>query len=341
MAHKIDFSTGSAAFSSYKKSAWHGLGNIFDIQPDSVNSLLKESKLDFEVGKLPNIHRLDNGTEIISEDSFFTYRKDVNKVLGTVGSRYTVMQNTDAFNVLEPLLKSGKIDIETAGSLDDGKQAFITCKTKEPINVDGVDPVENYFVIFNSHDGSLAIMAYFTPVRIVCNNTLRMSFKKAQSKVSIRHTANAQSRLKQASQILSAAEDNAVKFGELASAMRKTKYTQSKFFDYLANVYCTTDELKQMRTGEHPFKVLSTRKQNIITSTIEFSESGVGQKEAVTGSAWWAYNAVTGYLSHKDRTDEGEGRFNSLLLGGDARINDKALQLAMPDSKLSPVMNLN
>jgi len=340
MGHFIDQSTGTAAFFSYKKAAWHRLGYVSDVQPENLKQLQELAGLDFEVEKTPNYHQI-NGEFKISADSYCTYRKDTNTVLGAhVGARYTVVQNESALQVLEPFFKNDEIIIETAGALKDGTQMFVTCRKRDPIVVGNGDEVLNYFNIFNSHDGSLSILAYFTPIRVVCNNTLQMSLSRCREKIAIRHTKSAESRLEQATNVLLAADKNAEVFQEAANAMRKTQFTQSKFFDYLANVFCTKDEMKQMRENRHPFEVLSTRKQNILKDVLEFAEVGVGQKEAGIGTAWWAYNAVTGYLSHKEYRDS-EHQMRSQLFGGSKSVGDTALRLALPDANVAGIMNLN
>jgi len=348
MSHKIDQTKkATGAFYSYKKKAWHGLGTVLDRQPNDLPELLELSGLNYQVEKFPNVVKLPDVLNnslsthaTVAGMGYTTLRTDTLKPLGMVGERYTVMQNSEALSVIEPFFNNKEVTIETAGAIDGGRQMFIVCKKNTPIVLDGTDEVENYFTIFNSHDGSLAIMAYFTPIRVVCNNTLQMSFKNCKQKISVRHTLNAESKLKQAAKILLTAEKNADNFKEAAQQMRKTKFTQSKFFDYLANVFCTKDEIKLMGTGAHPFEALSTRKANTIKGVIEYAEGGVGQKEAVTGSAWWAYNAVTGYYSNKEYTSD-EKKFNSLYFSGANNVMSKALTLASPDAKINPVLNLN
>jgi len=340
MSHKIDQSTGTAAFFSYKKTAWHKLGYVSDVQPENLKELQQLAGLDFEVEKTPNYHHI-NGEFKISTDSYCTYRKDTNAVLGAhVGSRYQVVQNESALQVLEPFFKNDEVIIETAGALREGSQMFVTCRKKDPIVIGNGDEVINYFNIFNSHDGSLSILAYFSPVRVVCANTLQMSLSACKEKISIRHTKSAESGLNQAANVLLAADKNAEVFKAAATEMRSTQFTQAKFFDYLASVFCTKDEMEQMRANRHPFEVLSTRKQNILKGVIEFAETGVGQKEAGIGSAWWAYNAVTGYLSHKEYNDS-EHAMRSQLFGGSKIVGDTALKLAVKPSSISGIMNLN
>ncbi len=340
MAHKLDFQKGKAAFYSLNEKPWHGLGEVLTQQPESVDELLKVSGLDFNVFKLPNVHRIGD-IETVSDNSFFSYRDDTNYVLGDkLGKQYTVLQNRDAFDVLEILIKSGRIVVETAGSIDDGRQTFITCRYKDPIVVGKNDEVNNYFCIFNSHDGSLALVTLFTPIRVVCNNTMQMALRDCHSKVSIKHTTFAVDRLKQATQILHAAEVNAEVFQVAATKMAQTRWNQSQFFDYVANVFCTPAEIKDMSIGKHPLEALSTRKTNIIKDVIEFAETGIGQQEAIPGTAWWAYNAVTGYFSNKSFNSADE-RIQSLFFGNANNIMTDALHKAVSPSKLQPVMALN
>ncbi len=72
MAHNINFNdeTGKHSFFSVNKKAWHGLGQIVEGYPTSKEAL-QLAGLDFEVRKLPNIHRIGDGKEVVSETSFF------------------------------------------------------------------------------------------------------------------------------------------------------------------------------------------------------------------------------------------------------------------------------
>ena len=96
MAHNIHLNekTGKHSFFSVQEKAWHGLGQVVETYPTSAEAL-KFAGLDFEVEKLPNMHRLNDGTEITSQTSFFTYRPDTGAVLGDrLGKDYQVVQNT-------------------------------------------------------------------------------------------------------------------------------------------------------------------------------------------------------------------------------------------------------
>jgi len=340
MAHELDNTKGFYGFLSLEKTAWHGLGTVITEHPKKMKDILVPAGLDFEVNMLPNILRLPDGTEIQTE-YYSTFRIDkIGKetkysVLGSgMKEGYHILQNEEALSILEPFFKNSKITFETAGSLKGGKWTFVCCKFNAPIQVDKKDIVDNYFCIFNSFDGSLSLMAYFTPVRVVCNNTLQMSFRNCKQKITLRHTANLKNRMEEATRILIAAEENGKHFAEQAAKMKKDSWKENRFFDYVASVYCTPDEIKQIKTGHPIADILSTRKRNIISETVDFAYSGIGQPEAGEGSAWWAYNAVTGFYSNAKKFSSEEARAESLYFGGSSRILENALVLAANPEKV-------
>ena len=76
---------------------------------------------------------------------------------------------------------------ETAGSLHGGRRVWVLAQLPEHIEVGG-DPVRPYVLLMNSHDGSTAVIAASTPIRVVCQNTLNWGLERARQKYSIRHT---------------------------------------------------------------------------------------------------------------------------------------------------------
>lgn len=339
MAHKLDFSKGKAAFVAHQEAAWHGLGTVFN-EPVTLEQALQDGGLDFQVSKHPNIHRLPDGNEIISPDSFFTMREDVNKVLGSkLGTDYTVYQNAQALAVVDEMIATGKCHIEIAGAINDGARVFICLKMQEPLMIGGSDEISQYVLLANSHDGTLAITAMPTNVRVVCNNTLSAALGGAKGAHKIRHTANAHDRVKEAFTIMGILENNSRASAISYSAMKAAKLSQQEFFDYIGNIFMTQDEIKGLQGGERD--VLSTRKKNILASVLEFHEAGVGQREALIGgqTMWSAYNAVTGYLTGK-RYSSADDRFNSLLLGDSATKIKAAGELAIQRQRIQPIKQL-
>lgn len=337
MAHQIDFQKGTAGFVSYKQPAWHGLGKVIETEL-SVEEAIKFANLDFLVEKAPNIHRIPGQEDVISTNSFFTYRTDTNFVLGDkLGTQYHVVQNEEALSVVEGLIKEGKVIVETAGSLRNGATVFMCCKLPEPIVIKGSDEIRQYVVIAAGHDGQTAIMAYFTNVRVVCANTLQTSLRDARQKYSIRHTPSAKDKLNEALKIMVIARKNQEKVGEAYEQMTRVKLAQNDFWNYVGNVFLSDAEIKELQNGKNAREVISTRKQNQINKVLEFAETGIGQREAEAGSGWWAYNAVTGYFSNVVNFDTPEARMEGLLFNGAGAKMETALQLALNPEQIKPL----
>ena len=71
---------------------------------------------------------------------------------------------------------------ETAGSLHGGRRVWVLAKLPEHIEVGG-DPVRPYVLLMNSHDGSTAVVAASTPIRVVCQNTLNWGLRAGSPEV--------------------------------------------------------------------------------------------------------------------------------------------------------------
>jgi phage/plasmid-like protein (TIGR03299 family) len=332
MAHEIDTQKGFAGFASLKQPAWHGLGTVVE-ERMTIADALQFGGLDFEVLKAPNIHRFPDGTERISTESFFTYRTDTNCVLGDkVGNGYTIMQNNVALDLVDELVSKQAMNIETVGSLCDGAKVFVTLRNNMPIDLGNNDITEQYLVLLNGHDGRTAISAYFTNVRVVCQNTLNASLGLSKNKHTVRHTVTAKDRLTEALIIMGVMQRNADLDKQAYQQMKAQQFTGKMFTHYLGNLFFTPHEMAEIKKGNH--SVISSRKKNVLAEVNNFAHVGIGQDLAGEFSAFWAYNAVTGYFSNKKVYKDTELRMDNLLWGTDANVMNRAAELALKPEKM-------
>ncbi len=148
---------------------------------------------------------------------FANIRSDTNSVLGVVGKDYHIVQNRDAFEFFDAIVGGGDgILYETAGALGNGERIFITAKLPDYIRVgNGDDVTEKYIFLTTSHDGSGSITAAFTPIRIVCQNTLNASLRNMSNVVRIRHTSGVKERLQNAHKVMGLVDTLSKKLEEL------------------------------------------------------------------------------------------------------------------------------
>ncbi len=197
MAHNINFNNGKASFFSVREKAWHGLGSVVENAPDSKTAI-ELAGLNYSVEKQPVY--LEGG--IVIPDTYATVRTDTNKPFGIVKSRYEVLQNSEAFNFFDAIVGEGAAIYETAGALGDGETIFITAKLPEYIKVGKDDLIEQYLFLTNNHNGKRVLQAAFTPVRIVCNNTLNAALRNNSNNVRIMHNSQMKNNLEQAHKLM-------------------------------------------------------------------------------------------------------------------------------------------
>lgn len=170
---------------------------LVDETPSTLKDVIDLAGLGYVVEKVQN---QDPEGELV--DSFTTRYFDPDGTKHNLGSTlqkgYKVVQNIDAFSFLNDLM--GDVVVESAGSINGGKQTFICAKT-EPIKIfdDDIDP---YMVIVNSFDGSTGVRAMFTPIRVFCSNCMAIATKEASKSITVRHSANAVERLYIAKDVL-------------------------------------------------------------------------------------------------------------------------------------------
>lgn len=330
MAHQIHYNehTQKHSFFSVKEKAWHGLGQVVSDYPTSAEAL-KFAGLDFEVSKLPNIHRLPDGKEIQSDSSFFTYRTDTDEILGDkLGADYQVVQNTDAFSFFDAIVnhKEG-ILYETAGALGKGERIFITAKLPDYIRVGHNDLIEKYLFLTTSHDGSGSILAAFTPIRIVCNNTLSAALHHSSNCIRIKHTQNANDRLKEAHKLMGISNLLAQELESLFNRWAKIKITDQQVLKLVEQAMAPSKEVLE-NVLNNRLEEQSTLFKNTCNQVMEYA-LGHGTQQTITtrGTLFGAYNAIIGYYQNVNTFKNEEQKLKSIHFGTAHQRAQKAFHL--------------
>jgi len=336
MAHNLNLNekTGQYSFFTTQQKAWHGLGKVVENYPNSKEAI-QFAGLDYTVEKRPlftydstNDHA-DPDTDIIIPEVevpnyFATIRNDTDQVLGVVGKDYEIVQNIDAFSFFDSIVNGDGIQYETAGALGNGERIFITAKLPNYIRVAGEDLIEQYLFLTTSHDGFGSITAAFTPVRIVCNNTLNAALRNHSNAVKIRHTVNAKERLAQAHQLM--------------GITNKLSEELETIFNKWATVYITDPQVKQLiQRAMVPNKEtlqslisgrqeeLSTNFNNTVDQVYAYAMTCPNQLQASTrGTVFGAYNAIAGYFQNLRPYKSGEAKLKSIMYGGTAQSRAQA-----------------
>lgn len=331
MAHNIHLNeqTGQHSFFSVKEKPWHGLGQIVLDYPTSAEAI-QFAGLDYEVEKrkLYTQRNEYENPQISVPDYFATVRTDSDEVLGVVGKDYEIVQNRDAFSFFDSIVGGDGIQYETAGALGKGERIFITAKLPGYIKVGREDLIEQYLFLTTSHDGYGSITAAFTPVRVVCRNTLNAAMRRHSNAVKIRHTANAKERLEQAHKVMGISNQLSAELESIFNNWTKVKVTDPDLHKLIQLAMVPNKEvLDNIQKGQ--WDELSTCFNNMCHTVFEYAmTSPTQQTETTRGTLFGAYNAVTGYFQNVRNYKDEESKLKSLLYGGTAQMRtQKAFNL--------------
>jgi phage/plasmid-like protein (TIGR03299 family) len=291
MAHEIE---ATDHMFSVKEVPWHKLGTVLDDHPATSREAIEAAKLDWTVEKRRLFSQTATGNDLEMDEFFAMIRVDKTHgeiPLGVVGSRYEPLQNSDAFEFFDEIIKTKVGQYETAGSLRDGRKVWVLAKMNGEVSVGEKDTVDKYVLLSNSHDGSSAITVKITPVRVVCNNTLSAALrgsKDVKNEFSLRHTKSAKERLAAAERTLEHVNKAYEKLGKVWSKMAEIELPAHDRIKFVNRVFPNKENAK------NDIRLMTKRAE-----ILGLMESGMGMElDSAHGTLWGAYNAVTEHVTH-------------------------------------------
>ena len=331
MAHNINFANGKHSFFSVKQKAWHGLGQIVENYPTSAEAII-HAGLNYEVVKkdLWTIANLTNIEEVKKVTTHFaTVRTDTAQILGVVGNKYEIVQNETVFSFFDSLVNDGSgIKYETAGALGNGERIFITAKMPEVIRIGRNDDIEQYIFLTTSHDGTGSIMAAFTPVRIVCNNTLNAALRNHSNAVYIRHTANAEEKLKEAARIISISQTTGEMLEQVFNQWAKVRISDSETKKLIQLAMAPNTEVFKAIAEDNTAFEFSRQFDDVCGQVFDYAFTAETQQMQTTaGTLYGAFNAVTGYYQNVNEYKSEDHRLKSIMFGTALDRTKKAFEI--------------
>ncbi len=336
MAHKLHLNqkTLEYSFFSVKEKAWHGLGKIVDQYPTSKEALefaglnyIVEKRQLFTYDSENNKADEESGIkipEITIPNYYATIRTDSDTVLGVVGKDYEIVQNVDAFAFFDAIVGGDGIQYETAGALGNGERVFITAKLPGYIRVGHDDLTEKYLFLTTSHDGYGSITAAFTPVRIVCNNTLNAALRNHTNAIKIRHTANAKERLEQAHKLMGISNNMASQMEEIFNRWTKVRISDKEVRKLIQKALIPNKEVLQRLEAGHDDQC-STYYKNMCDFAYRYTmENETQLVETTKGTLYGAYNGITGYYQNVRKYKDDAAKLRSLMYNGTAQQRGQA-----------------
>lgn len=309
---------------------WHGLGKPVpgDLTPAQM---LKAAGLDWGVEKR-RIYLDDEcgglGDEV--PDQYALTRVTDNRVLSIVGRNFKPTQNEQILEFFRDFVIAGDMDMETAGSLQNGQFIWALAKIKASFTLgkEG-DDVHSYLLLMQPHLWGYARTAKFTPIRVVCKNTLTYALgsgltgKRTEGKCFRMTNARAfdDTAKEEAKAALGIAVEQAKEFEQLAKLLAKKRAKKDVVEKYFRDVlnYDPNKKTKDGRAVREPVMLGKFRDALI---------EAPGQDLRTAKGTWWgALNAVTNVVDHKVGRNRGTALANAWI-GDNAVLKRRAVELA-------------
>ncbi len=318
----------------YGERPWHGLGTEVLEMQTSEQALVKAG-LNWEVEKKKlfiNENEDDSGSFLKVEGNFAIVRKTDGKTLGVVGSRYVPFQNREAFRWFDDLVGSKEAIYETAGSLRGGKIVWIMSKLPNHIGWSD-DPIEQWLVLSNSHDGSRQVSVMATPIRVVCMNTLNAGIRRASAFFEMRHTnrISEMDTIIDARKVLGAATKYFEELDGVLHLLKGYLMSEQEIQKYIYNLFPIKPKNKSSADAEDEIEdfELGPNVQRYVNKILELMETGKGSDvPGVRGSAYGVFNAVTEFADHwqpvKGKAEKMSNKLFSIWYGTGRLLKQRA-----------------
>ena len=297
---------------------WHGLGEKVsnDLTP---KQMMKKAQVDWEVLEVESFIEF-NGKKTPTGDKSLVRSTD-GKVLTNTGPGWKPVQNEQAFEFFAEYVYAGDMEMHTAGSLKDGKMVWALAKVKESFELFKGDEVESYLLFSNPHEYGKSIDVRFTPIRVVCNNTLTLALEGAAQKgVRVGHRSEFNPDM--VKQQLGIAHEKFAKYKEMAEFLGSKQFTMKSLIEYYNTVFPRTSD-KRVQDKELSVETLS---RNAL-QCLEVLETQPGA-EFAKGSWWQAFNSVTFATDHLQGRSQ-ESRLYNSWYGYNQNRKRQALNLAV------------
>lgn len=320
MAHNLASDKNGNIMMAYAgETPWHELGSAVanDLSPDEM---LKAAHLDWEVRKIPAFS--DIAGKRVNVGWSALVRANDNQILDIVSNDWIPNQNSDAFEFFREFVEAGDMEMHTAGALQDGRIVWALAKVKDSFNVFNGDVVESHLLFTNPHRFGQSIDVRFTPIRVVCNNTLSLALN-AQDKRMVKVNHRRAFDTARVKETLGIASYKLNKYKEMAEFLGSKAYTPSSLKDYFTEIFPVLTTRVDENGEKNPRKEVSKS----AARAIDIVELQPGADFA-RGTWWNAFNATTFMIDHEIGRSE-DTRLVSAWFGANSRLKVKALEKAV------------
>jgi len=331
-------------FTGRRVPAWHNVGTIFDDDPDIVEAITR-AKMDYSVflrevffkSPIGEYQTIPNRRVLVREQT----EDDPERAFAIVSDQYEVIQNVDLAIALRPLAE--RWPVETAGALGFGERFFLTLDAGSTC-IAG-DEIRRYFLIIDDKSGEHTLTLLFTPVRVVCENTLITGMRRATMRLDLQHRGGVQSYLAVSLDAIGRAQQSIDETMAVMAELARTQVAQEDIAQIILAAYPEpTRPRKLIEAGELSLSDALTKPEIIRlaeerweksieaqvsarVSTSELYNNIASTNPLIALTPWAAYNAVVEFEDFGRQTRGQEAMAS--IIGERAKPKIRAFGAAM------------
>ena len=296
---------------------WHGLGTKVSNDLTPVQ-MMQKAGVDWKVHEVESFIEFDGKKMKTGQKSLV--RETDGKILTNVGENWHSLQNEQAFEFFNEYVLAGDMEMHTAGSLKDGQYVWALAKVNESFDLFGGDQVDSYFLFSNPHVYGKSIDVRFTPIRVVCNNTLTFALdSQADRAVKIGHRSEFDA--DSVKTTLGIAHEKFAKYKEMAEFLGSKRFSVELLLQYYNEVFpLTSGQDKQKEITKDTISRMAAQSLDVLETQpgAEFAE----------GTWWQAFNSVTFVTDHIQGRNA-DNRLHSQWFGNNQLRKIKAAEKAV------------
>ena len=327
MGHMIDETTGRAAIAYAGRTPWHGLGQQLSEGAD-IDTWTREAGLGYSVQACDVQYETPAVTGLQSwpERKVLT-RSDTGAPLAVVSKDYRVVQPAEVMDFFRKLSDIGGFQMETAGALSEGRRVWALARVGDGAPVVDGDLVKPYLLLGTSYDGTMATIAKFTAIRVVCNNTITPAVNSTADETDKGY-------LKSSVRVLHSAQFDAdavrLQLGIVADQFERF-IVQSRQLARADMQFTEADQFVQELLRPYHQSALEITDTKAYKRVIELWQgraigSDILSASKASGTRWAMLNAVTQLVDH-ERGRSDNTRLESAWFGTGAALKNRALEL--------------